>query len=240
MSPAGHRVEEHCYDSRERLTLACGVPGEFRAAVSTKTTGGEGHDWSERLLAAPATVLGAPDFSSFMRLVFPEGAAGAGRETGALTTTGWSSSSLVRRDYETALTLLQRASETFPALLHHCQQLESDLRRLRIDAEGEIAAAKGESQRWRQIAVAMKMHIEESEHQVEILRKRLDAAEERLAAGQTITKAAERQASLALGITTLFHDKIIDAFGVGSPAHATLDAVARGPLKAPELKDESR
>ena len=158
---------------------------------------------------------------------------------GSLTTIARASSSLSRRDYDTAFTLLQRASTTFPALLRHCQQLESELRRVRVEAASDLQSARGETQQWQQIAVAMKMHIEEGEHQIEILRKRLESAEERLAAGQSIVKAAEQQASFALGLTTLFHDKIIDAFGVGSPAHPTLDAVAQGALASPDL-DKSR
>ena len=136
----------------------------------------------------------------------------------------------MRRDYETALMLLQRASDAFPALLRHCQHLESEMRRADVEAQDDLRVAKGETQQWQQIAVAMKMHIEEREHQIALLRKRLAAAEERLAQGHSMAQAAEQQATVAMGITTLFHDKIIDAFGVGSPAHAALDAVAQGSI----------
>lgn len=194
-----------------------------------------------------------PDFGSFLRQVFPERQLPAERPAfpelrsaedgvlGGLTTRG-GGAALMRRDYETAFMLLQRASDAFPALLRHCQQLETEINHLRADRQAEVQDARGETQQWQQIALAMKMHIEENEHQIALLRKRLEAAEERLEAGQSMTQAAEQQASLAIGITTLFHDKIIDAFGVGSAAHAALDTVAQGglgpePPAGPRLND---
>ena len=191
-----------------------------------------------------------PDFGSFLRHVFPERQLSLEHRglpdvrsvddgvLGALTTRG-PGAALMRRDYETAFTLLQRASDAFPSLLRHCQELEAELDRVRADRQAEVQDARGETQQWQQVALAMKMHIEENEHQIGLLRKRLAAAEERLEAGQTLTEAAEQQASFAIGITTLFHDKIIDAFGVGSAAHAALDTLAQGRL-GPEPPAGSR
>lgn len=216
-----------------------------------------GEDGKRRDRAAPPgesrLTTAVPDFGSFLRQVFPERQPvlehqdlpdiGSGEDgvVGALTTRG-PGAALMRRDYETAFTLLQRASDAFPSLLRHCQQLEAEINRLQADRQAEVQNARGEMQQWQQVALAMKMHIEENEHQIALLRKRLAAAEERLEAGQTLTQAAEQQASLAIGITTLFHDKIIDAFGVGSAAHAALDTLAQGglgpePPATPRLRD---
>lgn len=184
-----------------------------------------GGDDRDRSAAGRHDPSGVPDFGSFMRQIFPDGRMGDAQRG--------QPAQLTRRDYETALTLLHRASEAFPALLRHCQQLEADMRRVRADADADVRAAQSDTHQWQQVALAMKMHIEEAEHQIAVMRKQLQVAEERLAAGQNLATAAEQQASLAIGITTLFHDKIIDAFGVGSPAHATLDAVAQGALTAP-------
>lgn len=217
--------------------------------------GGEDGKRHERVaLPSESRVATAvPDFGSFLRQVFPERQLSLEphafpelRSTedgvlGGLVTRG-AGAALMRRDYETAFTLLQRASDAFPALLRHCQQLEAEISHLRADREADVQDARGETQQWQQIALTMKMHIEENEHQMELLRKRLEAAEERLEAGQSLTQAAEQQANLAIGITTLFHDKIIDAFGVGSAAHTALDTVAQGglgpdPLAEPRLND---
>lgn len=202
--------------------------------------GGEDGKRRERpTLAGEARPIAAvPDFGSFLRQVFPEVRSAEDGVLGGLATRS-PNAVLLRRDYETAFTLLQRASDAVPALLRHCQQLEADIKHIRSQAQAEVQDARGETQQWQQIALAMKMHIEESDHQVALLRKRLAAAEERLQAGQTLTQAAEQQASLAIGITTLFHDKIIDAFGVGSAAHAALDTLAQGGL-APELPGKPR
>ena len=210
--------------------------------VVTNINGSDPVERRERLQAAASggDSLHAPDFGSFMRQVFPEVRTAAEATLGSIaTTTRAQNASLLRRDYETAFTLLQRASDAFPALLQHCQKLEGEIRRVRSDAREQVETAAGEIQQWQQIAVALKMHIEESEHQIAVMRKRLAAAEERLAAGQSLAQAAEQQASLAIGITTLFHDKIVDAFGVGSAAHAALDAVAQGALSPPETRGQN-
>ncbi len=181
--------------------------------------------------AAPASdAQAAPDFGSFMRQVFPEARTAEETVLGGMPTTRGQAASLMRRDYEAAFRLLQRASDAIPALLQQCQSLEGEVRRVRAESLATVQSANGETQQWQQIAVAMKMHIEESEHQIGLMRKRLAAAEERLAADHRLAQAAEQQASLAIGITTLFHDKIVDAFGVGSAAHAALDAAAQGAL----------
>lgn len=188
--------------------------------MSTSSKGGED---GERQAHPVTTVTprngAAPDFGSFMRQVFPDGSG----DGGATVTALWGAlpPALVRRDYDVALTLVKRAAEAIPALLRHCQQLETDLRRIRAEAAADLEAANGEVQQWQQIAVAMKMHIEENEHEIALMRKRVMAAEERLTTGHTI---AQQQAHRAMEITTMFHDKIVDAFGVGSPAHAALDA----------------
>lgn len=205
-----------------------------------------------QLPAAPSdapVAVAVPDFGSFLRQIFPERPDAARLQKpselrsaedsvlGALTTRS-PPASPVRRDYETAFTLLQRASDAVPALLDRCQQLEAEI----THRQADVQDARGETQQWQQIALAMKMHIEENEHQIALLRKRLAAAEERLDEGQSLTQAAEQQASVAIGITTLFHDKIIDAFGVGSAAHRALDTLAQGGLAAepkarPRLND---
>lgn len=201
--------------------------------------GGEDSKRRERSTSPGDSRINAavPDFSSFLRHVFPERQGSLERPVspdvrgvddgvlGGLTTRGLGAS-LMRRDYETAFTLLQRASDAFPVLLRHSQELEAEISHVKSD----LQSARGETQQWQQIALALKMHIEENEQQIASLRKRLAAAEEHLEAGQSLTEVAEQQASLAIGITTLFHDKIIDAFGVGSAAHTALDTLAQGGL----------
>ena len=152
--------------------------------------GGDDGQRFERSAFSGGSRAAVPDVGSFLRQVFPEARSTEGGVPGGLTTRG-PSAALMRRDYDTALTLLQRASDAFPALLRHCQQLEAEIGHLRADMEADAQNARGETQQWQQIALAMKMHIEENEHQIGLLRKRLAAAEERLEAGQSLTQAAE-------------------------------------------------
>ena len=208
--------------------------------VTANGIGGEDGQQRERpaLAADTRVAVSVPDFGSFLRQVFPE-VRGAGDGVLGNLATRSPNGALLRRDYETAFTLLQRASDAVPALLRQCQQLETEIGHVRAEAQAAVQDARGETQQWQQVALAMKMHIEESEHQIAFLRKRLAAAEERLQEGQSLTQAAEQQASLAIGITTLFHDKIIDAFGVGSAAHVALDTLAQGGM-TPELPGKPR
>lgn len=224
-------------------------------SVATSGMGGEDSKRRERSTGTgePGLTAAVPDFGSFLRQVFPEqqgelerqvSPEARGAEDGVVggQTTRGLGASLRRRDYETAFTLLQRASDAFPVLLRHSQQLEAEISHVKADLQADLESARGETQQWQQIALALKMHIEENEQQIALLRKRLAAAEERLEAGQSLAHEAEQQASLAIGITTLFHDKIIDAFGVGSAAHTALDTLAQGglnpePPAGPRLND---
>lgn len=193
-------------------------PHESRTIVRTRT--------------GLAEQAGAPDFGSFMRRVFPEDERHVAPETdGALVASSRQAVSLLRRDYETAFGILHRASEALPALVRQCQLLEAEVRQVRTEAEADLAAAGNEKLRWQQLAVALKNRLEESDREIAQLRKRLESSEQRVIAGRQLASAAQHKASLAIGITTLFHDKIVESFGVGSPAHSTLDALMRDALR---------
>ncbi len=167
--------------------------------------------------------LSIPDLDSFMRRIFSEAADQREPPPGPRA--------LLRRDYETALNLLQRASDAFPVLMRQCQKLENEIRQLRVQAQADLNAANQVTDQWHQLALALKAKVDENEVEIARLKQRIEAAEERMAAGQQHADAVQQQASVAIGITTLFHDKIVEAFGVGSQAHAALDLIAKGGLE---------
>ena len=200
--------------------------------MSSKKSIPEPHE--SRTVVRTRSSLGdqAPDFGSFMRRVFPEDERHDTEGTdGALVATSRSAVSLLRRDYETAFSILHRASEAFPVLMRQCQVLEAEVRQVRTEAEADLAAAGSEKLRWQQLAVALKNRLEDSDREIAQLRKRLESSEQRVVAGRQLASAAQHKASLAIGITTLFHDKIVESFGVGSPAHSTLDGLMRDALR---------
>lgn len=202
--------------------------------MSSKKTIPEAQE--SRTVVRAGTRLGeqaaVPDFGSFMRRVFPEDERPAEHENdGALVSTSRGAVSLLRRDYETAFSILHRASEAFPALMRQCQMLEAEVRQMRMETEADLAAAGNEKLRWQQLAVALKNRLEDSDREIAQLRKRLESSEQRVVAGRQLASAAQQKASLAIGITTLFHDKIVESFGVGSPAHSTLDALMRDAMR---------
>jgi hypothetical protein len=168
------------------------------------------------------------DLDTFMRRILAEAAAEPPM-----------SRTLLRRDYETALNLLQRASEAVPILLQQCQALDTELREVRQQSEKDLHAANKVTDQWHQLALALKAKIDENDREITALRERIEAAEARFAAGEQQADAVRQQASTAIGIATLFHDRIVEAFGVGSQAHAAMDLLAKGGLDGrPGASDE--
>ena len=161
----------------------------------------------------------APDLGSFMRRVFRDPADAQG---------GPPKVALLRRDYEMAFDLLTRASSAFQVLMARCQQLEAEIRQVKDQAWADVDAANQVKKQWQQLAATLKMHLEDSDSQLTALKQRIEASEARVAAEQEAAQAAEQHAAVAIDLTTLFHDKIVAAFGIGSPAHSALDAVATG------------
>ena len=74
------------------------------------------------------------------------------------------------------------------------------------------------------------MHLEDSEHRVGLLKEKVRDVEARLIEARDRAGASELQAASAMDLTIRFHDKIVAAFGIGSQAHASLDALAKGTL----------
>jgi hypothetical protein len=193
--------------------------------LSNNPVQGRGDARETTIPALTRKVTQLPGLDTFMQRVFeqssPDGS--ALDEVGAQT--------LLRRDYETAFNLLQRASEAFPVLMRQCQRLEGEVRQIRVQAKADITAANGVTEQWHQLAMALKDKLDESERELAATRQRLSVAEMQMASDRRQADDAEHQASIAIGITTLFHDKIVEAFGVGSQAHSALDLVARGEVE---------
>ena len=166
------------------------------------------------------------DLDGFMRRVFGPGSEAIGALTAQLN-----GRSPLPRDYETAYNLLQRATEAFPVLMRRCEVAEAEVVEIRSQAQAEVAAAREVAAQWHHLALALKEKLEETETQITALEERVATAEADLATGRRQIDDAEQQAHVAMGITTLFHDKIVEAFGVGSPAHATLDILAKAAPK---------
>ena len=164
---------------------------------------------------------GLPDLGTFMRHVFHSTASAADDGSGGTA---------LSRNYETAFDLLARASEAFQLLSDRCQQLEAELRGVKEKAWADVEAASDTTKQWQQLASALKMHLEDSEQRVGVLKDKLKDAEARLAEARERAGTADQQAASAMDLTIRFHDKIVAAFGIGSQAHASLDALAKGTL----------
>ncbi len=139
-----------------------------------------------------------------------------------------------RRDFDTAFELLDRVSKTFELLVTRFQRMQREL-----DGQAERAAVRaGEQQhaieKWQRLALDLKTQLEAAEATMVGLRARCedtearaDSAEKRAASLEAASHLAADQALQAESLSTKLHDKVVTVFGIGSRAHAVLEAVAK-------------
>ena len=138
-----------------------------------------------------------------------------------------------RRDFDTAFELLDRVSKTFELLVTRFQRMQTEL-----DGQAERAAARNAEQdqtieKYERLALSLKRQIETADAALVDLRAKCDSAEARadvaekqVAALEAASHLAADQALQAERLTTKLHDKVVTVFGIGSRAHAVLEAVA--------------
>ncbi len=179
------------------------------------------------------TVADTADIDSMMRRIFEK----ARMDVDASETTEDTIEhklSAPRRDFDTAFELLDRVSKTFELLVTRFQRMQREL-----DGQAERAAAKAAEQqhaieKWQRLALDLKAQVEAADATLVGLRARCedtearaDAAEKRAGALEAASHLAADQALQAENLSTKLHDKVVTVFGIGSRAHAVLEAVAK-------------
>jgi hypothetical protein len=133
-----------------------------------------------------------------------------------------SADALTPRHYETALSLLENAAKALQLLYERRDHLEASLEAVSAQAEQAVMAAQTRLNDWQHLAASLKSDALDLERRLAAMQQRAELAEVRLDAERARADAAERQASVALGLSHGLHSRIISAFGMGSNAHKAL------------------
>ena len=138
-----------------------------------------------------------------------------------------------RRDFDTAIELLDRVSKAFDLLVTRFQRMQREL-----EVQNERAAARAAEQdhaieKWERLALGLKQQVAAGDAALvavqarcEAAEARADMAEKQAASLETASRMAADQAFQAERLSTKLHDKVVSVFGIGSRAHAVLEAVA--------------
>ena len=177
-------------------------------------------------------VIDRTEIDSMMRRIFEKARFDEAAPEGVKDTTEHKSSA-PRRDFDTAFELLDRVSKTFDLLVTRFQRMQT-----KLDEQADRAAVRAAEQehaieQWKRLALDLKTQVEVADANVVGLRAKCEAAEaradlceKRTASLEETSRLAADEALKAESLSTKLHDKVVTVFGIGSRAHAVLEAVA--------------
>lgn len=116
-------------------------------------------------------------------------------------------------DFDQAVDLLNRASDTMDGLKTRCDQLEENAQ---VEAErfaAELGAARAHAAEWERRATAIKAQLYDSEGRVSDLQLRVAALTQRAEQAEARAAEAEQQALETSEQAMRYHEKIITLFG---------------------------
>ena len=125
----------------------------------------------------------------------------------------------------TALELLAEVSEALPAVLARCRALEAALATSRETGRAELEAANEVIREWQGIAETTRAQLEAADDNATALRHRAEAAEATLEVVRGDVDRAQQAAAEAECLSSLFEEKVMAAFGVGTPGHSIMESV---------------
>ena len=124
-----------------------------------------------------------------------------------------------------ALDLLCEASTALPALMARCHGLEAALADSKEKGRVDLEAANEVAREWQGVAERLRTQLEAVEKNAAALRSRAETAEADLTAVRADADRAHQTAAEAECLSSLFQEKVIAAFGIGSPGHTILESV---------------
>ena len=157
-------------------------------------------------------VIDRTEIDSMMRRIFEKARFDEAAPKGVKDTTEHKSSA-PRRDFDTAFELLDRVSKTFDLLVTRFQRMQT-----KLDEQADRAAVRAAEQEHANVA-GLRAKCEAAE-------ARADLCEKRTASLEEASRLAADEALKAESLSTKLHDKVVTVFGIGSRAHAVLEAVA--------------
>ncbi len=126
---------------------------------------------------------------------------------------------------DVALDLLSEVSTALPALMGRCQSLEETIATTQEQARADLEAANDVAREWQQIAHTLKVQVEELEKEVAAGKRRAEAAEQESVSIRSVAERSQKAAAEAECLSSLFQEKVIASFGVGSAGHSILESV---------------
>ena len=183
-----------------------------------------------------ATPVGQPDMEVLMRNFLQKTPTERSESRASNSDIG---KTLPKRDIDTAVNLLEHASQALEALAIQCQRLEQEYEASKKQAEAQANDQEQALEQWRQLASGLKAQLEQADQRLERLKAKQGADESRAAALEARALAAEARvadleqasmaaaehAAMAENLSTQLHDKIVNAFGSGSRVHPILASV---------------
>ena len=89
----------------------------------------------------------------------------------------------------------------------------------------DVESAQDVAREWQEVATTLKGQITQADRALSVMRQRAEAAEHELALTQAVVDQSQKAAAEAECLTSLFQEKVIASFGVGSAGHSILESV---------------
>lgn len=126
---------------------------------------------------------------------------------------------------DTALDLLGEVAAALTTLMGRCKTLESALAAAKDEARAEIETARDVAREWQEVASTLKAKVDDADRTLAAMRSRAEAAERELAETQATADRSQQAAAEAECLSSLFQEKVIASFGIGSAGHSILENV---------------
>ncbi len=124
-----------------------------------------------------------------------------------------------------ALELVNEVATALPTLMRRCQSLEKALSTTKEQARRDVETASAKAAEWQQKVGTLRTRVEQLESELAVLRQRAEAAEREVASIRATAEKSQRAAAEAECLASLFQEKVLTAFGVGTAGHSILEGV---------------
>lgn len=126
---------------------------------------------------------------------------------------------------DTALQLLGEVANALATLMSRCQDLEHAMAATKEQARLDVDSAQDVAREWQEVATTLKKQIDQGDKTLSAMRQRAEAAEHELALTQAVVDQSQKAAAEAECLSSLFQEKVIASFGIGSAGHSILESV---------------
>lgn len=126
---------------------------------------------------------------------------------------------------DTALDLLSEVAAALTTLMSRCRALEEAIATTKAEARAEVESAQDVAREWQEVTATLKARVDDADRTLAAMRARAEAAERELAQTRAAADRSQQAAAEAECLSSLFQEKVIASFGVGSAGHSILETV---------------